>query len=81
MMSPTGEGLGVRIRLMNSCFEPLNLIYPLSSVVARSVAALPFGASRIARLPAGEIGSGRLHVHCLVTLRVRCSRWGGLSFE
>jgi hypothetical protein len=30
-------------------------------------------------LPAGEIGSGRRHAHCLVTPRKRCSRWGGLS--
>ncbi len=66
---------------MNSCFEPLNLIDQRSSAVVRSVAAFPFGASWCSGLPAGEIGSGCLHMHCLVTPRVRCSRWGGLSFE
>jgi len=76
-----GERAGERILLINSCFEPLNLIVLRSSVVVRSVAALPFGASRFARLPAGEIGSGRLHMHCLATPPVRCSRWGGLSLE
>jgi len=66
---------------MNSCFEPLNLIDQSLSTVVRSVAAFPFGAFRYSGLPAGEIGSGCLHMHCLVTPLGRCSRWGGLSFE
>jgi len=61
-------------------FEPLNLIGSRASGVGRSVTALPFSASWILGLPAGEIGSGRRHAHCLVTPLVRCSRWGGLSF-
>jgi hypothetical protein len=64
-----------------SRIEPLNLIENRASVVGRSVAALPFGAFRSSGLPAGEIGSGRRHTYCLVTPRVWCSRWGGLSFR
>jgi len=71
---------GERIPRKISRFEPLNLIERSALAVGRSVAALPFGASRSRRLPAGEIGSGRRHTHCLVTPLARCSRWGGLSF-
>ena len=42
---------------------------------------IPFGASRGTGLPAGEIGSGRQHSHCLVTPHKWCSRWAGLSFR
>ena len=53
----------------SSRIAPLNLIEMNSSVFGRSVAALPFGASYSLGLPAGEIGSGRRHAYCLVTLR------------
>jgi hypothetical protein len=62
-----------------SRFEPMNLVGSSRSDVGCSVAALPSGASRGSRVPAGEIGSGRRHAFCLVTPLRRCSRWGGLS--
>src|SRR5580765_293898 len=80
--SPLG-GERVRVRIPPneiSRIEPLNLIELGASVIGRSVAAVPFGASWCSRLPAGEIGSGRRHVYCLVTPFAGCSRWGGLSF-
>src|ERR1051325_4960966 len=79
--TPALSPLGERFFLKEiSRFEPLNLIESHWSVVRRSVAALPFGASRSSGLPAGEIGSGRRHTFCLATPWVGCSRWGGLSF-
>ena len=66
--SPLGERAGVRFLLNKiSRFEPLNLIGSAASVVGRSVAAFSSGASWFSGLPAGEIGSGRRHAHCLVT--------------
>jgi len=73
---------GERIPLKKvSRFEPLNLVELLWSAAGCSVAALPFGASWFAGLPAGEIGSSCRHAFCLVTPLARCSRWGGLSFH
>ncbi len=75
-----GEGRERFPLILLSCFEPLNLVGWVESAAGCSVAALPFGASRRSRLPAGENGSGRRHVFCLVTPSWGCSRWGGLSF-
>ena len=65
--APGRGGAGERIPLKISRIEPLNLIEHRSSVVGRSVAALPFGAFGFSGLPAGEVGSGRRHAYCLVT--------------